>query len=88
MTNDIDYKLRYHVCIPNTLIRWSRFAIGRFHLQKREETLKLARMGKLEVVLTTFETARYLRFIIHKPIKYGTYCIILSLHCSEITLTI
>ena len=38
--------------------RWSRFAVARFHRDSREETLNLARAGRLEVVLTTFETAR------------------------------
>lgn len=33
-------------------------AVGRFHRDQRDSTLNLARAGKLEVVLTTFETAR------------------------------
>ena len=37
---------------------WGEFLVGKFHRQDREETLNLARSGKLEIVLTTFETAR------------------------------
>ncbi len=37
---------------------WGYFAVGRLYKTERRETLQLARLGRLEVVLTTFETAR------------------------------
>lgn len=37
---------------------WGYFKIARFHGNSKKETLKNARKGKLDVVLTTYETFR------------------------------
>ena len=37
---------------------WGYFKIGKFHKNKRDETFEKAAAGKLDVVLTTYETLR------------------------------
>lgn len=37
---------------------WGYFKIGKFHKNKRDETIQKAALGSLEVVLTTYETLR------------------------------
>jgi superfamily II DNA or RNA helicase len=37
---------------------WGFFVLGKYYKNERTETLQLCRLGRLEVVLTTFETAR------------------------------
>jgi hypothetical protein len=37
---------------------WGYFKIGKFHKNKRDETFEKASAGKLDVVLTTYETLR------------------------------
>lgn len=40
------------------LMTWGYFKIGKFHKNKRVETLERATADKLDVVLTTYETLR------------------------------
>lgn len=47
----------------NELNFWGRFAHAKYYGKDRELTLRLARAGKLEVVLTTLATARYNRVL-------------------------
>jgi len=37
---------------------WGHFSVVRFHKGDKEETLRMARKGSIEVVMTTFDTAR------------------------------
>jgi len=37
---------------------WGHFAVVRFHKGEKEEALRIAKKGSIEVVLTTFDTAR------------------------------
>jgi len=40
------------------LSTWGHFAVVRFHKGEKEESLRIAKKGSIEVVLTTFDTAR------------------------------
>ena len=37
---------------------WGYFKIGKFHKNKRDETFEKATAGRLDIVLTTYETLR------------------------------
>lgn len=40
------------------LMSWGYFKIGKFQKNKRDETFEKAAAGKLDIVLTTYETLR------------------------------
>lgn len=60
------------------LMTWGYFKIGKFHKNKRDETLQKAAAGKLDVVLTTYETLRN-HLVILENLLHGFYVRFFSL---------